>query len=295
VKNQKNIFNKYTLLTSISGEITAISDVRIGLGRVLTIIESDLPVIKNSKGVPVIPGSSLKGFFRGNLQRVLKAQLSDDDVERLLNNLFGSGAEKKETDSHGSTVFFHQLTANKKDVLIRKHIKINPETQSVNNLFDVEYVPDDTKFSGKILITRNLSPVYLGLFHLISNLANDEIFKIGGFKSRGYGSISFLIKELELIICGKSIDNLKSGETVEIPLPNIHELTLGFEDNNIVHIIIKNNNKKILDTTIDATVEDDINYLGCRIKIKDPAAIKGFLNSCLNALNENFDELILVH
>jgi CRISPR-associated RAMP protein (TIGR02581 family) len=45
----------------------------IGRGASLEPIGSDLPVIKNPEGIPIIPGSSVKGAVRSMLERVLRA------------------------------------------------------------------------------------------------------------------------------------------------------------------------------------------------------------------------------
>jgi CRISPR-associated RAMP protein (TIGR02581 family) len=45
----------------------------IGRGTSVEPIGSDLPVIKNPEGIPIIPGSSVKGAVRSMLERVLRA------------------------------------------------------------------------------------------------------------------------------------------------------------------------------------------------------------------------------
>ncbi|MEM4540824.1 MAG: RAMP superfamily CRISPR-associated protein, partial [Archaeoglobaceae archaeon] len=60
-------FSNYSLITTAVGKLKAVSPIRVGAGKEFSVVTSDLPVIKNSKGEPIIPGSSIKGFFRGNL------------------------------------------------------------------------------------------------------------------------------------------------------------------------------------------------------------------------------------
>jgi len=211
-------FESYKLITKLSGKITTKSPMRIGAGRGLEVLESDLPVVKNTKGIPVIPGSSLKGFFRGNLQRILYMKFDSDRVESLLNEIFGG----KEEGELASTVLFHELEAeaNKFKIVERKHIAIDPEKGSVKNLFDVECVVDGSVFSGCLLTARNLSPKGLALLKAVIDATNFGLAKLGGFKSRGYGSIEIELDELRFILPGKSTDELKKGLTIDGLIPN---------------------------------------------------------------------------
>jgi len=214
----EGIFKTYKLITKLSGTITTRSPMRIGAGRGLEVLESDLPIVKNARGLPVIPGSSLKGFFRGNLQRILYMKFDGEGVESLLNEIFGG----KEKDENTSSILFHELKAeaNKYKIAERKHIAINPEKGSVRNLFDVECVMDGSMFSGCLLTARNLSPKGLALLKTVIDATNFGLAKLGGFKSRGYGSIEIRLDELRFILPGKNADELKEGLIIDGLIPN---------------------------------------------------------------------------
>lgn len=56
----------------IEGELEAVTPLRIGAGRSGDAAESDLPVLKDVLGRPLIPGSSLKGALRSHIEAVLR-------------------------------------------------------------------------------------------------------------------------------------------------------------------------------------------------------------------------------
>jgi CRISPR-associated protein Csm3 len=214
---EDRIFESYKLITKLSGRIITKSPMRIGAGRGLEVLESDLPIVKNTEGVPIIPGSSLKGFFRGTLQRILYMKFSNNKVESLLKEVFGG----KEKGEWASAVLFHELKveANKYKIAERKHIAIDPEKGSVRNLFDVECVMDGSVFSGCLLTARNLSPKGLALIKTVIDATNFGLAKLGGFKSRGYGSIEIMLDELRFILPGKSADELREEVVINDLVP----------------------------------------------------------------------------
>jgi CRISPR-associated protein Csm3 len=213
-----NVFESYKLIAKLSGAITTKSPMRIGAGKGLEVLESDLPIVKNTKGFPVIPGSSLKGLFRGNLQRILYMKFGKN-MESLLSEIFGG----KEEGECASSVLFHEIVADSYKIAERKHIAIDPERGSARRggLFDVECVMDGSTFRGCFLTARNLSPKALALFKTVIDATNLGLIKLGGFKSRGYGSIEIRLDELRFIFPG--IDG--SGEfTINGLIPNKEEL-----------------------------------------------------------------------
>lgn len=206
-------FSSYSLLTTVSGRIKAVGPIRIGAGKGLSIVTSDLPVVKNSRNEPVIPGSSLKGFFRGNLRRILLMKTAKAD--EILKEVFGGTEE----DDSASAILFHEIPMKEGRVAERKHIAINPETCGVKNLFDIECVLDGAIFEGKLFSARNLNPKAIALLKPVIDLTNLGIARIGGFKSRGYGEVSIEINEISLVFPGKSLEDLKKGFEVKNLVP----------------------------------------------------------------------------
>ncbi len=71
-------FSRFVRRTEISGELVCQTGVRIGTGRGGSVGVTDLPVLRDSRGRPVIPGSSLKGVLRSGVEAVLRAQEGGD-------------------------------------------------------------------------------------------------------------------------------------------------------------------------------------------------------------------------
>jgi CRISPR-associated RAMP protein (TIGR02581 family) len=57
----------------LTGELVTVSAVRVGSGKATDISASDAPIMRDGRGRPFLPGSSLKGALRAGLERVLRA------------------------------------------------------------------------------------------------------------------------------------------------------------------------------------------------------------------------------
>lgn len=263
----KGAFEAYKLLAKLNGKIITKSPVRIGAGRGLEVLESDLPILKNTKGVPIILGSSLKGFFRGTLQRILYMKFGKG-VESLLNEIFGG----KEENDWASAVFFHELEceAGKYTIAERKHIAIDPEKGSVSNLFDVECVLEGSTFSGCLLTARNLSPKGLALFKTVIDATNFGLAKLGGFKSRGYGEIEIKLDELRFILPGRSVDELRRGLVIDGLIPNREESCLRHNSAKFR----ADGNVWIDDVEIVAEVNKSPSFFGVEIVVREKEILK---------------------
>jgi len=260
-------FGSYSLLSAVSGRIEAKSPLRIGAGKALSIVSSDLPVVKSSKGIPVIPGSSLKGFFRGQMQKIF--MVASENIEKMLKEIFG-GSE--ENDS-ASAILFHELQMINGKLAERKHIAINPETGGVRNFnfFEVECVLDGAVFAGKILSARNLNPKVLALIKPVIEIANLGLGRLGGFKSRGYGEVAIRIDEISLIFPGKDLKDLNKGFEVENLIPQ-----------NFGTISVRGSASEIIIDGIKTRAEvlENSSFFGVEAKIKGED-VNGFLNSML--------------
>jgi len=259
-------FSKYSILISVSGTITAKSPLRIGAGRALGIMESDLPVIKNTHGIPVIPGSSLKGFFRGQLQKILLMRMQKSYVDDLLKEIFGGSGESDKA----SAVLFHEMRMIKGRVSERKHIAINPETGGVSNLFDVECVMDGAVFEGKMLSARNLNPKTLGLIKVVIDVTKLGFGRLGGFKSRGYGEVEIAVEDIGLVFPGMGMNDLRSGFSVEDLIP---------EEFGSIRVKASDSEFSVDDEKFKAEMKEN-QYLGVEVKIGKEEA-KKFLDSML--------------
>jgi len=67
-----NIFSTFKNRYFITAELVMDQPLHIGKGTSLEPLGTDLPVIKTPEGLPLIPGSSVKGVLRSELERILR-------------------------------------------------------------------------------------------------------------------------------------------------------------------------------------------------------------------------------
>lgn len=66
-------FDTFQSRLIVDATLETLSPLHVGAGRSTDAIASDLPVLKDNYGYPVIPGSSLKGAIRSHIESVLRA------------------------------------------------------------------------------------------------------------------------------------------------------------------------------------------------------------------------------
>jgi CRISPR-associated RAMP protein (TIGR02581 family) len=62
---------------SVSGTLVALTALRIGVGRDNSVIGNDLPVLRDVFGAPFVPGASIKGALRAQLEALLRGVIPD--------------------------------------------------------------------------------------------------------------------------------------------------------------------------------------------------------------------------
>lgn len=72
------MFDVFKNRLEVEGILTTVTALRISQGRSTEPIGSDLPVVKDSLGKPLIPGSSFKGALRSRLESFLRGILGND-------------------------------------------------------------------------------------------------------------------------------------------------------------------------------------------------------------------------
>ncbi len=68
-----NTFERFESRTTISATLEMQTALSVGSRASLEPTGTDLPVIKDQKGVPFVPGSSIKGVVRSEMERVLRS------------------------------------------------------------------------------------------------------------------------------------------------------------------------------------------------------------------------------
>ena len=217
--------NKYELdrlhnRLTIHGNLVATTALRIGAGRSNAISGSDLPVLRDALGKPFIPGASLKGSFRAQVEALVRAIAPDEapdlaQLEQLTRNLRERKERNKWDDDRFNRTIWREATlidvtfgspeiAGRlffKDALVdeqiwfgqfevRNGVAINRDTETAENqhLYDYEVVPAGTRFSFQLTL-ENAQDWQLGMVLWALEPWKAGNVQIGGFRSRGLGYI----------------------------------------------------------------------------------------------------------
>lgn len=217
----------------LGGIITTRTALRIGSGGD-DLNATDLPVLRDPRGYPFIPGSSLKGVIRSTLEALVRgaalgARGTPQSSQRtelracdpLSNEACGYHDQKKRStvdiDSHcaicqlfGSNVLASHVRFS--DALIvqtqagqatglvpievRDGVAINRDLRVAQGQakFDFEVVSPGTRFALEIFI-ENPRPWGLGLLLLGLDQLREGFTALGGFTSRGMGRIDLTLTE----------------------------------------------------------------------------------------------------
>ena len=222
--------NRYILKVVLA----AVDPIHIGTASesVLDPSAIDSPVLKDSRGFPVIPGSSLKGVVRSWFESVLRgAGLYACDVLDNKNCCTAKGAEerKKCTDPKkraemayecscevcrlfggrelaGKLCFKDCYILGKPSLEFRDGVAIDRETGAAKGgaKYDFEIVSKDSEFSF-CLTAENLDESQKKYFDFIVECLKSGELSVGGMTSRGLGR--FVLRDAELQII--TADDLK--------------------------------------------------------------------------------------
>jgi len=199
--------------------LTCLTGLHIGAGKNADLAGSDLPILRDGNGQPLVPGSSLRGVLRAGASSLASAlnlgklapQIPESENEEALNKnfprnwnnlsllerLFGYVATDKklakDNPAYGSRLFISDLVGGgeKVPVNLRDGVAIDRETRTAARgaKFDYEAVPAGTCFEGKVRI-NNPEPYEPGLFAQLLVLLDEGILLVGGKKARGLGWVS---------------------------------------------------------------------------------------------------------
>ncbi|WP_199245581.1 CRISPR-associated RAMP protein Csx7 [[Phormidium] sp. ETS-05] len=223
------MFNTFKNRLEIHGTLLTITALRIGAGRSSEPIGSDLPVIKDALGRPLIPGSSLKGALRSRLESFLRgihpklAANPANEAEwsitakqmRTLKEQHKQDREltveiEKETD-FVSRLFGSPWVASKlqiRDLNVRDDawfgqyqerdgvaIERDTETAAEGKLYDFQVVPPNTPFEFRAIV-ENAEPAELGLLVIGLHQLETEQIPLGGGRSRGLGVVKLEVSKM---------------------------------------------------------------------------------------------------
>jgi CRISPR-associated RAMP protein (TIGR02581 family) len=206
------MFEKLESRALIQYTITTKSDLHIGGHGTTLPAEVDNQVLKNDDDFPIIPGSSLKGVLRTEIEHLLKgisievctvpdvcrSPKRKDVKECPVCILFG-GAEL------AGSVRIKDATTNSKRTLIRDGVAIERKTRKAKGgaKYDFEAVPQGTEFYGEATI-ENLDidgnkNAKLGAFLSLVDFFNSCSGGIGHATSRGFGQINIGIDNFRIV------------------------------------------------------------------------------------------------
>ena len=218
----------------ISGKIVAKTGLHIGGSKTaLDIGGVDLNVIKTAKGVPFIPGSSIKGKLRTILAREYGSIDVKEDSE-IIKEIFGAANDKNEQENNAKKE--NGIPAR---LIVRDAFLLESHFNNTFNDLELEYTEikwenSINRKTGTAEHPRQLERVPAGAefsFSFIYNVFDDgkkeehlkELIKamkileddyLGGQGSRGYGQIKFSNVAIEVkTIADYKGDNQRNPET----------------------------------------------------------------------------------
>ncbi|MBD1821821.1 CRISPR-associated RAMP protein [Cyanobacteria bacterium FACHB-DQ100] len=225
------MFETFQSRLELTGTLTTVTALRISAGRSSEPIGSDLPVVKDALGSPLIPGASFKGAMRSRLEsflrgvnesfaidpneltssswqnqiRELKERFKDSDE-----SLTAEILKRKNTDliSHlfGSPWLAGKLQI--RDLSVQSNawfgqyqerdgvaIDRDTETASDGKLYDFQVVPAGTPFEFKAVV-ENAKEWELGLLMIGLHQFETQQIPLGGGSSRGLGVVELQLDEM---------------------------------------------------------------------------------------------------
>lgn len=186
----------------------------IGAGKNAGLASSDLPVMRDAEGWPLVPGSSLRGRLRAAIASLIDAlgldrarprpEPTEDELVKawqtwsLVERLFGRvPMGKNDGLAYGSRLQFSDLLCERADeadlvpIELRDGVGISRETRTAGMAikYDLEVVPAGTVFRGKV---RFLNPAdyEIGLVAQALAMLDDGLLLLGGKSARGLGWVA---------------------------------------------------------------------------------------------------------
>lgn len=231
-------FDKFRNRLELTGTLWTVTALRISAGRSSEPIGSDLPVIKDALGQPLIPGSSLKGAMRSRLESFLRGILGDnrklvanpaieeewslkaDEIKELkeqcktdrllttrileqtdlISRLFGSPWVASKLQIRDLTVVPDTWFGQYQE---RDGVAIDRDTETAadKKLYDFQVVPAGTSFEFR-LIVENAESWELGLLTIAIHQLETEQIPLGGGRSRGLGVVRLEIDQMQWFDAG---------------------------------------------------------------------------------------------
>ncbi|HAA31892.1 MAG TPA: CRISPR-associated RAMP protein [Cyanobacteria bacterium UBA8553] len=224
------MFDTFKNRLELTGTLTTVTALRISAGRSTEPIGSDLPVIKDALGRPLIPGASFKGALRSRLESFLrgidpslaedpanftsstknnqvkafKEQHKDNDLALTqaligitddVSRLFGSPWIASKFQVRDLTVLPENWFGQYQE---RDGVAIDRDTETAadGKLYDFQVVPAGTPFEFKAVV-ENAEEWELGLLMIGLHQFETEQIPLGGGRSRGLGVVKLEVSQMQ--------------------------------------------------------------------------------------------------
>jgi CRISPR-associated RAMP protein (TIGR02581 family) len=229
----KFMFDTFKNRLELTGTLTTVTALRISAGRSTEPIGSDLPVIKDALGRPLIPGASFKGALRSRLESFLRGIVGSDrslvanpaiEEEWSITSTEMRSLKEQNTNDTALTAAILQNTdlvsrlfgspwiASKfqvRDLTVlpdawfgqyqeRDGVAIDRDTETAadGKLYDYQVVPAGTPFKFRVVV-ENAEPWELGLLMIGIHQFETEQIPLGGGRSRGLGVVRLELEKTQ--------------------------------------------------------------------------------------------------
>ncbi|MHA1838386.1 MAG: type III CRISPR-associated RAMP protein Csx7 [Candidatus Ranarchaeia archaeon] len=216
----------------LKGVIETVTPLHIGSGKSdMDIDEVDMPILRAPDGAPYIPGSSLKGKLRSEVEKLAKSTGMEVCTPPNIKDMCGSkvrnpldlciacrlfGTAGRNISMASKVKLRDAYPVESVDVLLERHgtaIDRASGTVSRSALYKTEAVPVGARFNFE-LVAENLESDEER--YLKAALKSLEDSALGGGSSRGFGKIRFVFDALVIrgpgYYLGEEADNVLSGE-----------------------------------------------------------------------------------
>lgn len=211
------MLDRFERRTVLHLRLEATTAFRIGVGRSHDATTTDLPVLRDAAGVPVIPGSSLKGVVRSQIEALMRArniEACDPFVAPCIGNPEGGDEQNADMKSRAAGWRAHVATAceacaifgapslashvmfsearpvegTEPVVRVRDGVGIDRDLGRVAGKlkYDFEVVEAGAQFEVRVRMD-NLDHAQEGAVLFGLQLIEEGVVAIGGFTSRGLG------------------------------------------------------------------------------------------------------------
>lgn len=200
----------------------------VGAGKNPALVGSEMPILRDAAGKPLIPGSSLRGVIRSaiagivdslglDLRRPMAVQPAGsvagshaewreftnrwNDRMGIVERLFGRVAQRSGDFSYASRLFISDLTPEEEVVVeLRDGVGIDRDTRTASAeggiKFDLEVVPAGTEFQGVVRL-HDPEDHEVGLLAQALLMLDRGLVRLGGKGARGLGWVEVGVGPVE--------------------------------------------------------------------------------------------------